>query len=148
MAQLPLMTEADYKRLIHFKMSEFKNPLNLRQDLVYSLDWMRQWMGMPFVIHEDFATTGHAPNSYHYQGAAVDGHFVYDKSKFSFSDIAGKVLNIRYELANKSIIFLFFGVGIYPHWNNPGFHLDIRPPKDGFRPTVWVSSAQNVYHYF
>jgi len=69
-------------------------------------------------IHKGFATRGHSPQSQHYVGKAVDFHVVGCSLRVADSHI------MRY-LHNTGMIELV-GVGIYPQWKDPGFHLDTR----------------------
>lgn len=82
------------------------------------LDQVRRLVGYPFVIHNAYATSGHAAESKHYQGEAVDFHV----KTLSFLD--------AYKRLNESLILLQVnqrvGFGVYPDWHNPGFHLDVR----------------------
>jgi hypothetical protein len=38
---------------------------------------------------------------------------------------------------------LWGGIGIYPFWNNPGLHRDMR---SGF-PLRWIQDKAGIYHY-
>lgn len=80
--------------------------------LIYLLDEFRAFVGQPFIIHCAYERSGHTPNSQHYVGKAVDGHF----KNLNWLD--------QYLMALK--FGKFRGIGVYPDWNNPGLHLDIR----------------------
>ena len=72
-----------------------------------------------FVIHSGFATSGHAPLSQHYKGNAIDFHI---NSTLSFVAQHKAVLAILTDLQ----VSQYIGFGIYPDWNSPGFHIDVR----------------------
>ena len=75
----------------------------------------------PCIIHCAYETSGHSPNSQHYQGNAVDFHFKNISTK--------KAYEIICEVLKKNQTENFVGLGIYPDWHNPGFHLDTRGHK-------------------
>lgn len=85
---------------------DYMNPL-----LGLKLDALREYVGKPIIIHEGYAESGHSENSAHYFGNAVDLH------------IEGLNLIEQYLVAER---FLWGGLGLYPEWNTPGLHLDIR----------------------
>ena len=122
----------------HLEPTEFKFPGELEPDLVVSLDRFRDFTGLPFIIHEDYATSGHATNSYHYRGEAIDGHFITKEISFSF--LVAKILGV---MAQTSAIHKIRGIGIYPNWNNPGFHFDIRSDWK-----IWTQDRSGQYVYF
>ena len=70
------MTVASWNMMKHFKPGETTQPMLMDQDLMFKLDAMRGWVGKPFIVHASYATDGHSTDSMHYQGKAVDGHFV------------------------------------------------------------------------
>jgi len=112
------------------------DPSKIDPLLIVLLDEIRDIYGKPFIIHCAYETSGHAPNSYHYLGRAVDFHIKDDKS---FSHQVNEMLQIldiislkveNYSL-HKPYRFLYpiadyVGLGIYPNWEHPGFHLDTR----------------------
>jgi hypothetical protein len=82
------------------------------------LDW-------PMIIHCSYGKEGHAPNSYHHKDGisrATDFHF---KTGAPFKE---QVIKLKYALLDTRLDD-FVGLGIYPDWNNPGFHLDSRGSK-------------------
>lgn len=119
----------------HFKRAEFKDdPYKIEKDLVNKIRNMRIEAGKPFHIHCAWADgTGHAPNSRHYMGEAVD------------LDIVGMTLINQVKLAYKHG---FTGIGAYPGWSTPGIHVDVRHT----RPTYWIEPANKKgtgeYVYF
>jgi uncharacterized protein YcbK (DUF882 family) len=111
-----------FKFLQYFSINEkWGDPDKMDRELLVLLDKLRAFVGAPMSIHEGYATSGHSATSQHYSGKAVDFHIVnldpieaYDRIK-TFLEL--------YDLANK------VGLGFYPTWNNPGFHLDVRGTK-------------------
>ena len=97
--------------------------------LIYYLDQLRDFAGRPFKIN--YGTQGvHSPNSQHYLGRAVDGYFPDLSIKEQF------LLAIR---------FPFNGIGIYPFWNNPGLHLDVRKLRSQQFRSMWWRDASGDY---
>lgn len=80
-------------------------------------------------VHCGYKQGGHTKNSYHYQGKAVDFHVVgcsfieAERHLMRFLKRAIYYDNKEYYLLN------YVGLGIYPEWQDPGFHLDIRGQK-------------------
>ena len=103
----------DWGIIKHFKKKEFGEGVeNLDSNLIWLLDEFRKAVGYPIKIHCAWATNGHSPNSYHYKGQAIDCHI----EELSLQD------QFMYALRFGA----WKGIGIYPLWNNPGLHLDIR----------------------
>lgn len=94
-----------------------------------------------FVIHEGYAKDGHTTNSYHYKGMAIDFHI---KTRLSFVKQVRAVLKILTDLQFNYKV----GLGIYPDWNNPGFHLDNRGKiaRWGFIKDEMVSFENTLKH--
>jgi len=128
----------DWSSIKWFGPGEFNHPEQLDPSLIYLLDFIRDQMGVPFISRCDYDRRGHGTSSQHYYGRADDGHFV----RISFGLAVDKVVNIVETCTvdmvrimhpeffpgvdgNKKIGDLI-GLGIYPQWNNPGFHFDTR----------------------
>jgi uncharacterized protein YcbK (DUF882 family) len=75
----------------------------------------------PCIIHCAYATGGHSPNSQHYKGNAADFHFK-NIPAYEVYTIIQKAL-ADYQVSD------FVGLGVYPDWRIPGFHLDVRGYK-------------------
>jgi len=113
----------------YFKKSEWKNNPDKVSDLLKdSLDLVREYAGVPIHIHVAYDDSGHSNNSYHYKGKAVDFHF-------------GGLTPLEQFACIKMIADLR-GVGYYPWWNNPGWHVDLRPDN-----LFWLSSKKGKYIY-
>jgi hypothetical protein len=104
----------EWDRVRHFKREEWvKNPDRVAPDVVYLMDEMRDAAGVPIVIHVAWDDDGHVAGSSHYGEVAtgVDFHF------------EGWSLLEQWLFAER---FPWSGIGIYPYWNNPGLHVDLR----------------------
>ena len=96
--------------------------------LCHGYDW-------PISIHCCYEAGGHASKSWHKKGEATDFHFV---TNFHIS--------IQHEMLRKILIKArlesFMGIGVYPFWNTPGFHVDGRGSS-----LYWYRDEKNKYHY-
>jgi len=113
-----------YEQLRYFNVDEnWGEPSKVNPFLLLILDELRHYIGHSFIIHNAFATSGHSENSQHYLGNAVDYHI----KGISFKSAVDKTLKhlSKMKFLNNQIID-YCGIGIYPEWNNPGFHLDVR----------------------
>lgn len=114
--------------LRYFDESEFTDMSKLDIGLLRSIDDYRHLCGKPFIVHSDYREGD--GSSQHHLGKAIDGH------------VKGLNLVDQYFLAERS--GLFKGIGLYPCWNSPGLHLDVR---DGL-PARWICySDVNGQHY-
>jgi len=125
-----------WNRLKFLKENEaWGSPEKMSGLLLFALDVIREELKCPVIIHCGWsAGTGHAPNSYHYSGLACDFHI--EGGSLSYN--AGKIVEILNNLG-----VLNYGLGAYPEWGTPGFHLDLRPTL-----TYWVSTEKGRYTYF
>ena len=89
--------------------------------LLVLLQRLRTDMKAPFNIHCGYEVTGHSSESQHYLGNAVDFTIGLDDFVKTYSIL--NALLIGYGVAYK------VGFGVYPFWNTPGFHLDVRGSK-------------------
>lgn len=113
------MTEKDWVDIKYFKKSEFNNPDLMQRSTVFLIDEFREFVGASIIINDD-ARIG-SGKSQHYFGKAVD------------IVIVGLNVLDQYLMAEK--FGKFKGIGIYPHWNRPGLHLDNR----GGDPGRWLA---------
>lgn len=116
------------------QFSQYFNPMECGEDM--DMRFMIRVMGLrallkaPMIIHAGAEKTGHAPNSYHGLGRALDFH------------VPGK--------DPREVLFLidtaccFGGCGWYPYWSHPGFHIDDRPRDKYIR---WISPEKGDYIY-
>ena len=113
------MSETDWKSIRHFSPSElWGDPAMMERETVFLLDRVRNTLGCPIIVHCGYEKRPWSPTSQHNCGSAVDYHI----GDVSFRE-AVKLLGeaIRILRVSERV-----GLGIYPHWNNPGFHLDTR----------------------
>ena len=87
--------------------------------LVLLLDAVRDRIGCPIAIHCGYESEGHIENSEHKRGNAVDFHFDSELSLLAQAKCLEATLR-------KLQVYDRVGLGVYPDWNNPGFHLDVR----------------------
>ena len=146
----------------YFKKSEFvKDPDRLHPKIMPLMDDLRHLAGVPIHIHVAWNDGGHSKKSYHYKGMAVDFHFGKGKGILN----PRKLTPLEQFGAIRSIPE-FCGIGYYPWWNAPGWHVDIRPPApEAFsaipnfpnggeippafpgRPLYWISPREGKYQY-
>ncbi|SLM27824.1 hypothetical protein MTBBW1_1140014 [Desulfamplus magnetovallimortis] len=126
----------------YFRKSEFvKDPDKLHPLLMPLMDELRSLGGVPIHIHVAWDSSGHSKQSYHYKGMAVDFHF---------GKLQDQVLTPVQQFASIRSIPEFTGIGFYPWWNNPGWHLDLRgiDSQNHFAKTLfWLSPKKNTYLY-
>jgi uncharacterized protein YcbK (DUF882 family) len=109
-----MMTEALWSQVKYFTKNEaWGDWTKLDRDLIFAIDKLRGLVQKPVKIHCAYAQDGHTTNSYHYLGLAVD------------LNIEGLPVMDQFIAAERFNIFN--GIGVYPMWNNPGLHLDLRP---------------------
>ena len=111
-----------------FKPSEFVSPELMSPEIIYALDALRAKLGRPFIVHTSYRG---GDEGTHGSGLAVDGHFV------------GVPLIDQFLAAEKSL--LFGGIGLYPYWNRPGLHLDVRVTTKEKGGARWGRNAAGVY---
>ena len=107
----------DWSGIRHFEREEWvHNPDKITWDVVLMLDEMRDAAGIPIAIHVAWDSGGHQSDSAHYtirteEASAVDFHFV------------GWPLLDQWLFAER---FPWVGIGLYPFWQHPGLHCDLR----------------------
>jgi uncharacterized protein YcbK (DUF882 family) len=124
------MLKTDWTKVKYFNAEEKwgdadkMNPL-----LVYSLDALRKIAGRPIIINSGYRPND--PGSTHRNGDAAD------------IVITGLSVIDQFLLAEKTR--LFSGIGVYPFWNRPGLHLDVRPLRANQHGPRWGRNAAGVY---
>lgn len=125
------MTPERWAKSKFFKESEaWGNPAMMARELIEALNEFREYVGRAVVVH--CGTQGaHIQDSFHYRGEAVDLHVV--------------GMNVADQFLAASRFSAFRGIGIYPHWNNPGLHLDVRTLGYNVPRARWARNAAGVY---
>jgi len=109
-----------WDQLKHFKRTEaWGQPEAMNGMLLLLMDAIADQAAVPVIIHCGYEMSGHAKNSQHKTGGAVDFHL---KANQPFIQQIELIERILCELQ----VSKYVGLGIYPDWNNPGFHLDVR----------------------
>ena len=107
-----LMTDDKWVDIIHFSKKESWGDWRKMDERIFIyLDAMREYAGVPFIVHCGYELAGHTINSQHYLGNAIDGHF------------ENMPLIDQYVIAER---FPWSGIGVYPDWRSVGLHLDTR----------------------
>lgn len=110
---------AIWDNLKHFNRHEnWGDPDKINGLLLLTLDSLREAIDRPFVIHNAYSLSGHSEKSQHYVGNAVDFHA--EEENF------GLTCNSMITCLSDMQISHKVGFGIYPDWEYPGFHLDVR----------------------
>lgn len=99
------------------------------KEIRFLIDDIRQALGVPVSINCCWAAKGHALKSYHYTGQAIDFHL----TGLDFKTQYGIISSFR----------AIGGLGFYPTWNNPGWHIDTRP---GAQRLEWLC-INGIYTY-
>ena len=109
-----------WNELEHFNRDEnWGDPDKMNGALLLLANALRDFIDERCVVHRGFATSGHSPKSQHYAGNAFDYHF---DSGYSFKMQIDQMLDaLSYFQVDDRV-----GLGIYPEWYHPGFHLDLR----------------------
>lgn len=111
------MRQADWAAIRYFRPEEWRyDPEKVVPALVMLLSELRSRAGVPIVIHEAWADKGHSEKSYHYRGMAVDFHF---EGNLSYLEQFAHIVALQ-----------FGGIGFYPGWHRPGWHVDLRAAQD------------------
>ena len=124
------MTLENWNRIRYFTPREKWGDWTwLQEDLIFKLDAMRRFAGVPIIIHCAYDTFGHSKDSYHYKGMAADLHFV------------GRNLLDQFIIASR----FFSGIGCYDEtvWQHSGLHVDIRRTAATVPEARWGATRIN-----
>ena len=103
----------DWGKVRHFNVGEFGPRAELvHPTLVHIMDELRERSGWAIRINVAWAEKGHSEKSYHYAGQAIDFAFLRGSSLEQYC-----FLREFREIG---------GIGFYPEWNTPGWHIDLR----------------------
>lgn len=144
-----LALKMDFDYLSHFDRDESWGEPEKMSPLIFSaVDIIRHMADWPLMVH--CGTQGkHKENSKHYDGMAIDGHFITDVALYFQATTIMRILK-QTGLDQK------MGIGLYPNWNSPGFHFDCRTSparwgKIGPNYVSWssvINYAQNTCSTF
>ena len=142
---MPKMTSSDWRLIRNFSLSEnWGDPYQMDRDLIYLLEVLRGLFRFPFSIHCGYQKRPEKPTSQHNFGKACDFHI----DGMTFIDAVDLMLIFIGPKPSGIGVSEIIGLGIYPHWKNPGFHIDTRGERarwgavmDGGRQ-VYVSFSE------
>tara|TARA_R110000803_G_C11989469_1_gene321846 strand:+ start:8611 stop:9018 length:408 start_codon:yes stop_codon:yes gene_type:complete len=98
-----------WSKLEYFKKEEFNHPEQMDSIHLVKIDILRANIGESIKITSDFRE---GDDGYHGKGLATD--------------LQCPKIGL-YEFYQQAERHNFNGIGIYPHWNTPGIHVDSRP---------------------
>ena len=123
------MIKTDWTKVKHFSPEEdWGDPDKMNPLLIYSLDALRKFSGRIIVVNNGYRE---GDDGEHGKGNAAD------------VVIMGLSLLDQFLLAEKTR--LFTGIGIYPFWNRPGLHLDVRELQPNEHGARWGRNAAEIY---
>lgn len=125
------MTPDLWKQVEYFNPNEnWGSPYRMDVRLIFYTDLFRKLLGSPYYIYCAYEKEGHATNSMHPKGLAVDGGV----------DNLRKAFMVAMRLP-------FTGVGLYKWWTpRNGVHLDMKPIPFDQPKRVWYRDMVGVYH--
>lgn len=125
------MKKEDWDKSEFFKSGEaWGNADHMAKELIQALNDFRKYVGKPITIH--CGTQGaHVTDSAHYRGEAVDLH------------VSGMHCIDQFLAATRFAAFR--GIGLYPFWNSPGLHLDVRFLAFNEPRARWMRNKSGVY---
>ena len=137
------MRNKDWELVKYFRPAEFSpRPDMMEQSIVFLLDTIRDLYCSPIHVTSAWAPgTGHSATSQHYVGKAVDfwvaGIPFRDAVELMEDFLSAPPRGIGE--ANK------VGLGIYPAWSMPGFHLDTRGEYARWGWTGKIKNGKMIY---
>ncbi|MBN1574564.1 MAG: hypothetical protein JW984_15310 [Deltaproteobacteria bacterium] len=133
---MELMTAKDWENIKYFSPEErWGDPHKMERELIFLLDDLRDIFECPFVIHCGLDLYGHSKDSRHHVPVKdSDGNILYHYADAADFHIVGIDYKDAVDLMTAFIgpppgglaVANKIGLGIYPHWYGPGFHLDTR----------------------
>lgn len=134
-----LMTESDWDFFRPFfkKGEKWGDPARVSFQHLTDLWLVRKKLDWPMVVHCSFDVNGHAGRSYHHRDGfsrATDFHFLSEHS------LAIQMMMLEQALSELGLREKV-GLGVYPKWNQQGFHFDSRGHEKR-----WLFDGE-CYHY-
>jgi len=142
------MKRDDFKHIRHFSMDEIPGWDKVDLEVIKRLDEMRhtdgEEMGWYFIITSAYREAKPGVRySFHHDGMAIDGMMIDRATRLPLPLLKQYVIAERYNWG---------GIGLYPFWNRPGLHLDIREYSSFDRQARWWrdrdGTYRNLYDYF
>ena len=144
--------------------TEFENPGKIDPAVIRELGWTRLRLGRPIYPSKPyhpqgdavpFDATSHSEMSLHKWG--VD-HVASSKMGHLVPDAQSLGLAVDWDCGDQGAEELFStyldvsrtgewtGIGLYPAWNRPGFHTDLRPKNHPSYKAHWFQGYDGVYY--
>ena len=128
----------------NFNVHEFKNVDRLNPMILRLIFNLREWLGLSMHIHSDFRQ---GDSGQHGKGNAIDfsiRSIPYSQAILRLEEWLKRPAEIDGEIILPET---YCGFGLYPYWNNPGFHLDCRGARgrwafDNSSPVKMISYQQ------
>jgi uncharacterized protein YcbK (DUF882 family) len=134
----------NFHKIRYFSPEEFHYPEMMDSSTLQLLEAMRAGEAIRraiiITLNADYTPPdvgGHRPDSMHYMGKAVDC-VIRDATTRQPLPIIEQFL--------MALKWFWSGVGFYPHWNEPGLHLDTRPVTRIGARALWWRDADGCYH--
>ena len=126
---IPTMTKEDWRRVYGFSENEnWGDPLKMAKSLIYALVALRKYVAKPIIIHCGWE---HRGSGWHPAGVAVDLHI--------------PEMHVMDQFFAAERFDAFNGIGVYPFWNSPGLHLDVRPVGKLGEDSRWGCTENKKY---
>ena len=133
----------NFKGIQHFSPDEFDYPEKMDRLTLQMVDAMRDIEGhrrhIIITINCDYvprARGGHAPNSMHYWGKAIDCVIRDARTREPLPIMEQFLIALRYH---------WTGIGFYPFWDDPGLHLDTRTGTRFLPRALWWQDEHGKY---
>lgn len=115
--------------LRHFKDYEaWGDPSKMDPFILFLIDGFRESLpkGCWIKVHCGYKEKGHTKNSFHYKGKAIDFHVIGMHVSEAESHLQKYLRTPKIINGVECKLIDFVGIGVYPEWADPGFHLDTR----------------------
>ncbi|KKM83416.1 hypothetical protein LCGC14_1309670 [marine sediment metagenome] len=138
------MKLADFDSILHFEPKEISGWENMEAETVKRLDTMRhldgEALGFYFLVTSAYREARPGEGfSYHHHGRAIDGVMICKTTREPLPLIHQYMIASRHGWG---------GIGLYPHWNRPGLHLDTRIHLPYERHARWWRDERGKYRDF
>lgn len=138
--------EIVFEHTLTVKPEHFSNPFKMNSWTIILFDRMitNETIRNPmlgFQVHSDYTAHGEhwASKSKHYTGEAIDFHFYQTLTNGNHETLP---MLIQWAMAER---YRWGGLGIYPHWNFPGLHIDTRNIAEDGPESRWYRDERGGY---